>query len=429
MESEAYRHHRYNFRLGVLNGTMFVFGVSFMHPVTIIPNFVLQFTDSKVLVGLSSVLHVGGWCLPQILAAGYVESLRRKKPLYVIGNSVRLLLTALALVSIFYFYASRPLLGLGLFMAIYGVAHLCGGVAGLAYMEMAGAMIPPHRRGAYFSYRFLFGGSILTVLAGFIIKEVLKDQERFPFPFNYELLFGLGWLMMAVGVGLFCLTRETPAEVLPEQRSFRSRLYELPGLLRSDSRLSRIVVNRLFGTFSRMSWPFFIVFALEDVGLKVEVVGTFLIVQTVGGFMGNIMWGKVSTLRGNRAVVRLSSAFEIAVPLYAALIGAWLMKYGKDLDPTGLSLALMPIFFILGAGVHGAHIGTMSFVLDIAPVERRPTYIGIVNTTMGFATIPSLLIGGLIAELIGFLWVFILSALCALGGFVQAAALPEDGSL
>ena len=48
---------RYNYVVGVIQGTIFMFGVAFMDPTTVIPVFVKHFTSSDFLVGLASSIH------------------------------------------------------------------------------------------------------------------------------------------------------------------------------------------------------------------------------------------------------------------------------------------------------------------------------------------------------------------------------------
>ena len=75
----------------------------------------------------------------------------------------------------------------------------------------------------------------------------------------------------------------------------------------------------------------------------------------------------------------------------------------------------MPIFFLVGATVTGSFVGFKSYLLDIAPDERRPTYIGITSTMIGIASLfPAL--GGTLAGSIGHDVVFVLTALALAAG-------------
>jgi len=416
--------YRFNFTVGVVNAVFFMFGIAFMSPTTVLPNFVNELTDSKFLIGLASALHVGCWALPQIITSGWVERSRSKKSIYLAGNAVRMTLGGLAFLSVFLLLRMSTGLALACFMILYGASMVFGGVGGLALTELFGNLIPSHRRAAFFSFRFLFGGSILTIVAGMIVTEILDRPSDYPFPRNYEILFGTGWLLMLVGCLPMLLIRENPPEEPPERKPLLSGLFRTPAYLRADEGFRTLIMSRLLGMASRMSWPFFIILAREDLGLKESIVGTFLIVQTAGALVGNLFWGSVSTRLGNRTIIRVCSAAEVIAPLYAALVGLWLRYYGTDLPPEAIAFALGPTFFFMGMTWHGSFTGVISYVLDMAPEDRRPTYMGIVNTVIGVATL-TMLLGGLIADWLGLMGVFVLSTVCAAAGLARSFRLQE----
>jgi MFS family permease len=81
-----------------------------------------------------------------------------------------------------------------------------------------------------------------------------------------------------------------------------------------------------------------------------------------------------------------------------------------------------PIFFLIGAASAGTFIGFKSYLLDIAPEDRRPTYIGINNTVMGIAALfPAL--GGVMADLVNLRGVFFVSFVLVAGGALLSLRL------
>ena len=74
------------------------------------------------------------------------------------------------------------------------------------------------------------------------------------------------------------------------------------------------------------------------------------------------------------------------------------------------------VFFLIGGTTTGIFIGFKSYLLDIAPAERRPTYIGITNTVLGIGSLYPIL-GGILADLVHLQGVFALSAITVLVGF------------
>jgi MFS family permease len=92
-------------------------------------------------------------------------------------------------------------------------------------------------------------------------------------------------------------------------------------------------------------------------------------------------------------------------PLLALLgHGSWL--------PPALFAAL---FAFLGAARTGLDAGGFNFLLDLAPHDDRPIYIGLTNTVVGLATLLTAA-GGLIVHFAGPRALFVIAALLYLGG-------------
>jgi hypothetical protein len=71
--------------------------------------------------------------------------------------------------------------------------------------------------------------------------------------------------------------------------------------------------------------------------------------------------------------------------------------------------AYTSIFFFLGATIAGLDLGHMNYLLQFAPEERRPIYVGFFNTVVGPTLLLSAL-GGVIIQVssFGFLYVLLL---------------------
>jgi MFS family permease len=407
MSSEEPEPYGFNFWVGVMNGALFMFGVAFMSPTTVLPHFINNFTDSRVIVGMSSFLHVGCWCLPQVFAAAWVERFPRKKKLYLIGSLGRLSFTCTGIWCI----------------GCYGLGMVMGGLAGLCFLDMIAGVIPAHRRAAFFSARFIAGGCFMTLIAGFVVRSVLNQSDGFDMN-NYLFLFSLGIGLMGAGMSVMFLIRERPVEVPEQRRSIFSGLMNAPALLKSDSRLRRLLTCRLLSMFSRMCWPFFIILATDELGLGESFVGLSMIVQTTGAFLGNISSVLLSNRLGNRVIIRACSVLEFLTALYAGIAGAWLLNPAQPLDPENVKLIILPTFFLMGLAWHASFVGSASYLLDFAPEERRPTYLGILNTAMGLGTFAPAF-AGFISGPIGLVGVFFLSATFGVASFWNSLKLES----
>jgi MFS family permease len=83
---------------------------------------------------------------------------------------------------------------------------------------------------------------------------------------------------------------------------------------------------------------------------------------------------------------------------------------------------MIPFFvavFVVGITKLGPWVHAQPIVYEYAPVERRPTYIGLASTIFGLATMITPMLGGVIAESSGgYPVVFIVSAVLSLISFI-----------
>ena len=79
--TEIRKHTQHNFIVNVLDGAFYGLGFGFTSYEAVIPLFIASLTDSKLLIGLITSMHVLGWQLPQLITAGRVARLKRYKPM------------------------------------------------------------------------------------------------------------------------------------------------------------------------------------------------------------------------------------------------------------------------------------------------------------------------------------------------------------
>jgi MFS family permease len=72
----------------------------------------------------------------------------------------------------------------------------------------------------------------------------------------------------------------------------------------------------------------------------------------------------------------------------------------------------------------GRYIANHTYLLEVAPLERRPLYIGFMNT-MTFPFMLSPILGGAIVGLFGYRTLFVIGGLSAIADWVVSARLGE----
>ncbi len=372
---------------------MFHFAWAFTNTSTVLPLFISRLTPSQILIGLASTLEALGWFLPQVAIAAVTLHRTRQMPVYVRAAFLRggsfLLFAVLA----FFLGKENPTHLLMLFFFLFSVYSFGGGMAGVSFMDIVGKTIPEQRRGSFFGTRKLVGGG-LSALAGLWIQRILKTHG---FPENFGILFLTASVLIILALASTCLMKETPTARRPDKASIKENLLLGLKISREDRNFRMFLLTRIAIGCYIMGLPFYIIYAKDYLSIPSSLAGVFLTVQMVGYLSSNLLWGYLSNRNKNRLVLVFSASFSSVCPLLVLLsltlgIPVWL--YGA-------------VFFFLGATISGLDLGHMNYLLQIAPEERRPLYVGFMNTVVG-PTIFLSAVGGLIVQVSSFAFLYLL---------------------
>jgi len=382
------RDERRSFWFLVANGALMMSAMTFVSSDLVLPAFVQNLSTSSVMVGLAAALMRIGWAWPQIFISRVVEPMPRKMPIFVLAGSVRTLMwIGLGLLTM-WLGADHPFTLLVVFMVIYGLATSCMGITNVPWMDIIGKSVPSSDRARMFAVRRLAGGAT-AMLSGGLISWMLGGRSGFDFPDNYAILFILSGVGTGLSVIAFSRIREPVQQkrgkTLPLGQYFKVGL----GLLRDDLNYRRLCILQFFWAFSMMATPFYVPFALTDLGMDESVVGFFVVVMQFSSIFSNVLWVWIGQKKGNQALLSIGTwflAFSIMIPLTVGWVPpievagfAW-AGFGSAFD---LQVAYYSLTFVFtGFALSGMFTGRMTYVLDIAPEDRRPTYTSFMNATM-----------------------------------------------
>ncbi len=385
--AEKAPHYRWNFACAAVNGVIFQIFFAVFNSATVVPAFVGTLTANPIWVGVAGQLDAICWPLPQLFAASRILHLRRKMPFYrataVARGGIVALLAALPFV-----LAPGPALLVG-FLVAYGALHFTAGLAGPPFMDIVGSTISSRGRGLLFTVR-RFGGGILGAVAGVVlVGPVLRVL---PFPTSYGVLFVVAAAVTVVALLAMSLSREPEGRAVAEKHSFLQTVKAGLGLLRADANYRRFVISRVFICVSRLGVPFYIGLAMWKLRLGAAAAGPFLVALMAGTVTSNLLWGYLSSRRGNRALVQGGALLTILPPLLYFFSGR--AEWG------GIYL-FYALFFLVGFGWSGAEFGSINYVIDVAPAHLRPVYVGFNNTVNGLAMVAAVG-GGFILKYAGY---------------------------
>lgn len=405
---EVKRNYRWNFTVNLLDWVFFSMGMSFVSLNTVLPAFARHLTSSNFLIGLIPCLSTLGWLLPQILIANFTQKLKRKKDLIIFtGPGERIPWFFLFLAVMFLSSSSSSLL-LTTFFILYALFCFSGGMGGVAWQDMLAKVIPLKKRGRFFGWsNFLAGG--VSIFGAFLSIYLLKS---FPFPKNFALCFLFAFFATSISYISFILIREPVYPVKNKESSFREYFLGLPSLLKKDKNFFSFLIASIFLSCGAMATAFFAVHAMNKLTLPDSQIGIFTLLLLTGQTISSILWGYLGDKKGYKLIMELGTLLTILAILLAIFSSSIYLFYG--------------VFFIFGWAFSAYFISSMGVVLEFSPPEMRPTYIALTNTVKAPFMSLSPLLGGFLADRIGFPFVFAITIFILLGGILYLALLVKE---
>jgi len=428
-----------------MNGMLVNLGNAFVDPFTVLPVFIATFGGSSILVGLVTAAFTAGWFLPQVFVAGMAQTRRFVLPIYTASAAFRLIGFVGAGASVFWIDPSHRGAVLACVIGGLSLNALAAGVGGIPFLEITSKTVPVNQRGAFFGGRRVMGG-VLGVVAGILIAAVLggdpgaiwsrtsfylvmKDfalkthLAGHPFPYDYGILIIIGGLVSATGVLSYLFVKEPPALHVAQPMPLRRQLAEGFAMLKSIPDYRAFLWMRVFYQLTAMCFPFYATFAYARLGFSQASVGLFVSIWLGAGVLSNLVWGPLLDRRGHRIVFVWTAAISVVPPIVILLL-AVLRPHAQASSAIGVFTAVALTFLMNGFVRAGRFIANHTYLLEAAPLERRPLYIGFMNS-MTFPFMLSPILGGAIVGLFGYSTLFVIGAVAAIADWVVSARLGE----
>jgi len=415
----GHRHTRWNFIVIVLDASFFGAGLAFLDPVAVLPVLIERLSGSEVIVGLMSALQRAGWIVPQLLGASIVLHRPRKKP-FVVYPCLLGRLPFLALAIFFCMPGARADLQMLLLLLIVAFAFFffTDGLIGVPWHDIIARTIPSGLRGRFFgSIQFL--GGIFAIGAGAAVRRVLAD-ETIPFPQNYGRLFILLFICMTISTFFLALIREPRPFTVGERHSLPQIIRAIPATFRRSPLLLRVIIAQNICGIAGLALPFYAVYANVRLGLPPHTGGLFIWAAIVGSVFASVIWAYLNDRRGCTRVIRGVAYLVIAVPLSALLLPHLVRALGVQ---SAMAYIYAVVFLLNGATWGGMWMGFTNYVLELAPDDVRPLFLGL-NSTLAAPTILMPLLGGLLLGVISYEHLFALVVAAGVLAVIYTRRLP-----
>ncbi len=413
------------FRLSVLNGIFFAVVMSTLQPGMVLSAFFLKLTNSTIFATFPLALMQIGWLWPQLIISNVAEARERKMPFYVIPAAARLILLVLISLSTYLLGANQPGLLIVVFSILYFTHSSCSGVCGIAFWDIIGKIVPANRRGKFMALRGFFGG-ILGLASGFYVRYMLGKNGPV-FPSNYAYLFITAALFQAGTSLSFAFVREPVTATRKKRLPFREHLSQGLRIFRTDKDYKLLFQIRILNSLAMLGGMVFIPYAIKEIGMPESSVGVLMVIATCFTLPANFLWSYIADNYGNRLLLLISTGIYLLVPViaFAAYYVDPIPLHAPFLNGYDLRSMVFILAFVVSAlAIKGRGIGDLNYLLELAPEDRRPSYLAFMSVLLA-PTVLVPLVAGLIAELVSFRASFALSFVFCVMAFLLMLRLGE----
>jgi MFS family permease len=276
-----------------------------------------------------------------------------------------------------------------------------------AWTSMVADLVPMKSRARYFGNRnvAIIAASILAApIAGWVVKS-LSGVAAFP-QLGFQAIF---FLSFAVGMLSTASFSKIPDSSVSEATSPKPRSFPLRSLL-SNGRLAGFVLAAFVWNVSlQVAAPFFNVYLVSGLGASAATVGMLTGVSSVSTLAGQILFGRVTDRKGD---VFAQVFTGLLVPLLPI---AWIFVTAPE----------QVVLINIASGIlwAGYNLATFNILLKLTPDDHRPEAAALYQTLVIASSVFGPLLGGALADAVGFKTVFAVSGAGRLAGTLVFIAL------
>lgn len=344
--------------------------------------FALRLGASNLLIGLLSSLPALMNVVFQIPAARLIEQAQdRRRILLVSGFLMRLPVGIIALVPFFggRWQAEAVVL-------ITSLGTIPAAVGNVAFTAILADVVPPHRRARVVSVRNTLVSAV-TMLTAIAVGQAL---DLFRFPLSYQGIFALAFatsLLSLLYLGRVAVPRHVPTPA-PAVLTGWADIKRWARSVWAQRDFSRFALGAFaFHWALSFPQPLYSIYRVRDLGMSEGWIGVLSMLESALFMAAYYVWGKVAEKRGSRLVLLIGTIGLCFYPLSMGLV--------RSVPP------MILVTLISGAFSPAFNLGLFNALLEVAPAERRATYVAIFNTLVNLTAFVAPLVSASLAGVIG----------------------------
>jgi MFS family permease len=344
--------------------------------------------------------------------AQLLESTEKRKPLilWTGGGFARLMLLGLAFVP--FLLGENAQLAILAIILLNGVRAFMGNFANPAWTAMVADLVPGAMRGRYFGNRNLTMGLaalIIAPLAGYLIRvgNGWQGMDLFGYQVIFLLAFGVGVLSTLS----FSRIPEPDAPVRAQRGHASGEIFQI--FRQSPGFLGLVASSFVWNVAIQIAGPFFNVYLVNEFNTSTATIGLLASVSSAAALFGQMFFGRAMDRKGAIWVQIVSGVGIPLLPFFWLFVTApW-------------QVALINIwggFLWAGYG-----LSNFSLLLELTPDEQRPRAVALYQTSVFAAAVLGPLLGGYLADVVGYQLIFTLSfvgRIIGIVGFILLSARP-----
>jgi MFS family permease len=347
-----------------------------------LPNFILTaflleiMHASHALIGLTTSVQffVG---LLQPLANIFVHKVRLRNVVAALSGGVSRLLFVGA---IFYGMTASGPGAESVFMVVLLVGAFSMSISSSTWSTWMAELVPEQIRGRYFALRNSISSvaGIFAVLIGGWLLKTFPGHDGFTFVYIIAAVTAL------TGTVLLFTQYNPPVAETPHT----SMVASYKQIFKDKNFMAFVRMVMYFNLAIVVASPFFTVHFIEVLKVPIDILGYFTAAAAVTGILGNLFFGKMSDILGNRFIIRFC--------LLLMTIPAGLMLFLPEKNPLPFVAAVILMQSFFGAGWN---LATFNTSLSVSPRGQRALYIGVYNSLNSLSAVFAPVLGGFLIDL------------------------------
>ena len=352
-------------------------------------------------IGMLVPIREAGALLPQVVMAGYVQRMRQRRWVWVLGSAgqgiAALSIAGVALV------AEGWAAGLAVCLILVGLA-VSRAACSVSYKDILGKTVGQARRGAVTGSAGSVASGLVFIFALLLVTGVLQTRASV---IGAIALAGVMWLLAALTLSQL---REGDSET-----DGPADIHSYWRILREDVNLRRYIIVRGLLVSTALAPPYLVVLGTQAGSTALGMLGALVLASSAAGFVSAYVWGWMAD-RSSRLMLFLAGT--LGALTMAAAMGAHVAEMAGEV------WVIPTILFGLMMAYHGVRQARSTYLVDISPQDRRSVNAAVANTVIGVILLLAGLLGGALTWVgpLGALTCFTIMSL--IGGLMALSLKP-----